>query len=261
MKYDYKMKSGKWIWIVMLLWVFPVWLFAQNDNTESQYYNPTKTEQKNKTSVEEKKYKKLPYSTFMTVHFGVQGDYVSQSFFDFRTPTFGLKVGTMKNTGWFIGFMSNFNFKGILKTFDQQEHVEKNSYTYVEGILGLTGRYFKPVSFHFGFGFYYSMLNHKRVSDGVWGHWDENMKYGPVLTAGFMFHIRNFVLSIETSANYNIVKIDESSSFESDRVGVGAKVGIGFCIPNKSKKHKKTEIKQNRDGMGVCKDLRKQLPL
>ena len=108
MKDNCKNKSGKQVRIMILLLqiLFPVMLFAQTTETAPQYINPAETKQKVTIPKEEKKYKKLPYSTFMTVNVGVQGDYVSQRFFNFRTPTFGLKVGTMKNTGWFIGFMS-----------------------------------------------------------------------------------------------------------------------------------------------------------
>lgn len=263
MKDNCKNRGRKQLWIMILLLqvLFPVMLLAQTAETEAQYINPAETKQKVTIPKEEKKYKKLPYSTFMTVNVGVQGDYVSQRFFNFRTPTFGLKVGTMKNTGWFIGLMSNFNFRGMFNSFKNVEPVEKNSYSYVEGTLGLTGRYCKPVSFHFGLGFYYSVMNHALVRNGVWGHRDDDMKYGPVVTAGFMFHIRNFVLSVEASGNYNIFKINETNSFQADRVGLGAKAGVGFCIPNKKRKQIETGYKENRNGVGVNKDLRKQLPL
>ncbi|MBO4655940.1 MAG: hypothetical protein J5644_10380 [Bacteroidales bacterium] len=263
MKYDGKAKTGKWKRVTLQLahLLFPVLLLAQNVDTAPQYYNATPKAKKTNTQNQTNNYKQLPYSTFMAFYGGVQGDYVPQRFFDFKTPVFGLKIGTMKNTGWFIGAMTNFNFKGVLNTFNHPESVEKKSYAYFEGFMGLTGRYCKPLSFHFGFGYFYSALNHMKLSNDEWGHWREDVKHGPVLTAGFMFHIRNFVLSVEVSSSYNIAFIRETTSFQSERVGLGAKAGLGFCIPKKKKQGKKTEYKQNRSNEGIGKELRKQVPL
>jgi hypothetical protein len=242
------------------LFLLPVGLLAQNESTESGYYNPYQTKTKNTEKPKEKKYKSLPSSVFMTFHAGAVGDYGPKLFFNYKAPVFGLKIGTMKNTGWFLSLMTNFNFKGAFNALKETPvNIEKSSYSYFEGTLGLTGRYCKPVSFHFGAGYFCSTQNVK-LSDGVWGHEKSGVKHGPVMTAGFMFHIRSFVLSLEAMCNYNIASMGKGFVFQTDRIGLGAKAGIGFCIPRKKK-----QVSSNgnsRDFLdGYGKDLRKQVPL
>jgi hypothetical protein len=259
------MNSKVKLTILLLSLLMPFLLCAQNETENTNYYNPTKEEQKNNDKQVEKKYKNLPSCFFMTFHAGVQGDYGHQQFFVFKTPTFGFKIGTMKNTGWFLGMMTNFNYKGAFNTFKNVESLSKTSYTYIEGTLGLTGRYCKPLSFHFGVGYFCQAMNQKNEND-IWGHYPENVKHGPMVTAGFMFHIRKFVLSVEVSGNYNIAFISESTGFEYNRVGLGAKAGLGFCLPRKqyhNKKKQKGEGNSGRDVLegGIGRDLREQRPM
>ena len=250
-----------WTMLLTTLLVFPALSYAQTEVTEYNYYNPKQKKQKDTTTIKEPKYKSLPPSVFLTFHGGVQGTYDSQHFFNYQMPIFGFKVGTMKNTGWFLGMMTNFNFKGIFNTFQSEPTtISKQKQTYIEGCVGLTGRYCKPVSFHFGFGYFYNTLNMRNEND-TWGHMIDNIKHGPLLTAGFMFHIHSFVLSIEVSSNYNIAFLEKPFHFQAERVGLGAKAGIGFCIPRK-KKQKKDESEMNRDFEdSFSKDLRKQVPI
>ena len=251
--------------IVLMALLSPILLFAQTDTGNDDYYNP-KAEKQKKVKPEEKKYKQIPSCVFMTFHAGAQGDYGRSPFFVFKTPTFGFKIGTMKNTCWFLGMMTNFNYKGAFNTFTKVEDVSNNSYAYIEGTLGLTGRYCKPVSFHFGVGYFCQAMNQRNAND-IWGHYPENVKHGPMVTAGFMFHIRKFVLSIEVSSIYNIAFISNSQGFEVDRIGLGAKAGLGFCIPRKQsqkqKKKQKAEEGNSRDALegGIGRDLRDQRPM
>lgn len=249
--------------IVLLITMFsvPTSLFSQQEVTEYNYYNPKQKKYKDTSKIKEPQYKSIPPTTFMTFHAGVQGTYTSPHFFNYQVPVFGFKIGTMRNTGWFLGMMTNFNFKGAFNTFQTKpEKIEKEKRTYIEGFVGLTGRYFKPVSFHFGVGYFYNTLNQKTEQDS-WGHTAENVKHGPVLTAGFMFHIHNVALSLEVSSNYNIANLGKNYRFQAERVGLGAKIGIGFCIPRK-KKQKKEEYNLNRDFQdNFIKDLRKPVPL
>lgn len=252
--------------IIVLSLLFPFLLCAQTETGTLDYYNPTKENKKDKEKPEEKKYKNLPSVFFMTFHAGVQGDYGHQPFFTFRTPTFGLKIGTMKNTGWFLGMMTNFNYKGAFNTFTKVENVSKNSYAYIEGTVGMTGRYCKPVSFHFGVGYFCQAMNQRNAND-IWGHYPEDVKHGPMVTAGFMFHIRKFVLSVEVSGNYNVAFISEKPGYESNRVGMGAKMGVGFCLPRKPSHKQKAKQKEDentsRDALegGIGRELREQRPM
>lgn len=243
------------------LLAFPSVSFAQTNGDEYTYYNPKQKKQKDTVEHKEPKYKKLPPSVFLTFHGGVQGTYDSKHFFNYQMPIFGFKVGTMKNTGWFLGMMTNFNFKGTLNTFQSKPvQISQQKQTYLEGCVGLTGRYCKPVSFHFGFGYFYNTLNLKDENYN-WGHMADQVKHGPLVTAGFMFHIHGFALSLEVSGNYNIAHIEKPHHIQADRFGLGAKVGIGFCIPRK-KKQKKDDSDKSRDFEdSFSRDLKKQVPL
>lgn len=185
----------------------------------------------------ERKYLALPNSTFLTVHTQLMHYYDSGPFFNAKQLSYGLKVGTMKNTGWFLGMMTNFNFQGAFNICEESQidqFLVSNSF--FEGLIGITGRYCAPLSFHFGIGYFYQSFNHKMLN-GQWGHFLEDVCHGPVASAGFMFHIKGFVLTAECVTNYNILSQDKIRAF-----GVGAKLGLGFCVPNvRDSKKKKTQ--------------------
>jgi hypothetical protein len=102
--------------------------------------------------------------------------------------------------------------------------------SYFEGMLGLTGRYWKPMSFHFGVGMNYRTTNYL-CKDHVWRNQQRERGYGPVVASGFMFHITGFVLSAEAVLHYSI----QEGSFR-DNLYIGAKVGVGFCLVDKKGK-------------------------
>lgn len=182
----------------------------------------------------------LPNSSFLTFHTQLMHYYNSGNFFNAKQLSYGLKVGTMKNTGWFLGLMTNFNFQGPFNICKESQ-IEPNteSISYFEGLFGLTGRYYRPLSFHFGLGYFYRSYNYKMLN-GKWGHFPEDVSHGPVATAGFMFHIKGFVLIAECVTNYNILCYDVTRAF-----GVGAKLGLGFCLPNGKEKKKRAENQLN----------------
>ncbi len=183
------------------------------------------------------KFKPSNYSTFLT--FNVENIQFQRSdpFFHYQNLAYGLKIGTMRNTGWYLSVMSNFNFNGLFNAVDANSinYLTKSTNSYFDGLFGLTFRQFKPVSFHLGLGYHYRTTNYKSFS-GSWGRLPSVDAHGPMAAAGFMFHMAGFVLTAEAIANYNL----KAPDFK-DGLGVGIKMGIGFCLEHKksAKKSKK----------------------
>ena len=184
------------------------------------------------------KFRPAGISTFMTLNVENIQFQRSDPFFHYQNLAYGLKIGTMRNTGWYLSAMSNFKFDGFLKQIEAQQinYLAKSTHSYFDGLFGLTFRYCKPLSFHLGVGYHYKTTNYKTLS-GNWGHLSKEDEHGPMAAAGFMFHITGFVLSAEAVANYNL----KAPKF-TDGLGVGFKLGIGFCVESKNsaKKKKKT---------------------
>ncbi len=248
----------KMLALLLCVLAVPFYVSAQKEKPVYRYYY---TNQEKQEMAVDKKYKLLPSSVFLTVNGGVQGISVVKDVPNNHLyPSFGFKVGTMKNTGWFLGFMTNFNYRGVSNCFETYQGMEsKQANTYIEATLGLTGRYFKPVTFLFGVGYFYNTLN-IRNTHGVWGHYDSDVNYGPTAVAGFMFHIYKVVLSVDMSANYSIANLDMNPGFEPERIKLGVRAGVGFCLDRKRKNSiLYTTHRDDLDGYG--KDLRKQTPV
>lgn len=184
------------------------------------------------------KFKPVGSSTFLT--FNVENIQFQRHdpFFHYQNLAYGLKIGTMRNAGWYLSVMSNFNFKGLFKTMSANNinPYYNMAHSYVDGLFGLTFRSFKPVSFHIGAGYHYRTANYRSLS-GAWGHLPSESAHGPLAAAGFMFHMSGFVLSAEAVGNYNL----KANNFK-EGLGVGFKLGIGFCVEQK-KSTKKTKKK------------------
>ena len=147
--------------------------------------------------------------------------------------SFGFKVGTVRVVGWYFSAMTNFNYKGAFSPFKENQHYEltgSSKTTYLEGQLGLVIRPCRPLSIHIGAGFAYRTLNFE--SDDGWHYYPKRNYYGPTASFGFMFHIKGFVISAEaTGLAYNL------NQSNSTKYAVGARAGIGFCLPDKKKEN------------------------
>ena len=191
------------------------------------------------------KFRPTNSSTFMTFHveniwFDHQG-----KFFQFPDNfAYGLKLGTMYNVGWYLSAMSNFNFKGFLKPMEEEDidhsPLASTAHTYIDGLFGLTFRYFKSTSFHLGVGWQYRTTNCK-TKEGSWGQLYDVDRHGPMAAAGFMFHIKGFVLSAEAVGTYYL----QAPKFL-DGLDVGVKFGIGFCVESKTSTKKQTAKKKKK---------------
>lgn len=179
-----------------------------------------------------KRYEPDRVSTFLTLNAEILSFQPSGSpLFDKDNIAFGLKIGTVGRTGWYMNLMSNFNFKGAFKQISSENinyNVHRTSYLEVE--FGVVARHFKPVSFHFGGGLFYYPYNYQKYS-GEWGHLYSDIHIGPIITTGFMFHMGGFVLSAEVLARINVMPTNYKPLLD-----FGLKVGIGFCVGGKNKK-------------------------
>lgn len=190
--------------------------------------------QKGKNAEKVPAYKTIPSASFLTLHAEYLGGYRPDQFFNPQVPAFGFKAGTMRNVGWFVGAMTNFNFKGTFVTCEPDEIIEDiTSSSYFEALAGITLRYWHPLSFHLGLGYTYRSFNNQTIY-GQWGHLPNHIAQGPMLTAGLMFHLGGFVVSAEAVGAYNVQGIKYSDyPVDKSRAIFGAKVGLGICIPYK----------------------------
>ena len=144
--------------------------------------------------------------------------------------SYGFKVGTVKLFGWYFSAMTNFHYRGAFSSFQSNGHyiltgVSKT--TYLGGQLGLVVRPHQLLSLHIGAGFGYRALTFE--SDQGWHYYPRRSYYGPTASLGAMFHIKNVVISAEAiSMVYNLNALNDA------RYAVGARVGVGVCLPIKN---------------------------
>ena len=177
-------------------------------------------------------FKTLPSASFLTINAEYLGGYRPDQTFSAQVPAFGFKAGTMRNVGWYVGAMTNFNFKGAFVVCDESEiDRESTSSTYFDALAGITLRYWAPLSFHLGLGYSYRSFNNGTIY-GQWAHTASNISQGPAAAAGFMFHLGGFVVSGEVLGTYNVQGLRKPAyQLDKNRFSFGVKVGLGICIP------------------------------
>ncbi len=170
----------------------------------------------------------MPYSTFFTIN---------GAYSPLPQWSYGFKVGGVKNAGWFVSVMSNFNFAGWGNPFTDMD----NRYYYLTGEsktirfsaqAGLVVRTCKPLSLLFGVGYGYRTLTFKTdyswtngfyQHNSGWFSYPERTYNGVDASFGLLFDIKGFVFSAEAvTTNFRTIE---------------ARVGVGYCFPhNQSKK-------------------------
>ena len=141
----------------------------------------------------------------------------------------GFKIGTMRVVGWYFSAMTTFHFRGAFSPFQPNQfyYIPGTSRTAcLEGQLGVVVRPLQVLSIHVGAGFCYRSLTFS--SDHGWHSFPKRSYYGPTSSFGFMFHIKNIVVSAEaTGMAYNLNELND------ERYALGARIGVGFCLPYK----------------------------
>ena len=150
----------------------------------------------------------------------------------FRNMGYGFKIGTMKHVGWYLSAMSNFRFKGAFSTnVPGNYNPEVASKSYLDGLLGMSFRVWKPVTWQLGAGFGYRTFNYKSFYyDERHFHLKDEVEMGPMLATGFMFDMNGFLLSAEFVGFYDINHSKASGYQFKDLLSLGFKVGIGFSL-------------------------------
>ena len=203
--------------------------------------------QKNSAPQKTPFFKTLPSASFLTINAEYLGGYRPDQTFNSHVPAFGFKAGTMRNVGWYLSAMSNFNFKGAFVVCNESEvNNASTGSSYFDVLAGITLRYWAPLSFHLGLGYSYRSFNNETVY-GQWAHMESRISQGPAAAAGFMFHLGGFVVSGEVFSTYNMHGIQGTNrQMDKDRFSFGAKAGLGICIPYRYR----TEF-QDRERRGV----------
>ena len=177
-------------------------------------------------------YKTIYPSSFFTINAEYIGGYRPDQTFNPQTPAFGFKAGTMRNVGWYLSAMTNFQFKGTFTTCEASDVVEGSTSTsYFDVLGGITLRYWKPLSFHMGLGYSYRSFNNETIY-GQWAHVANHTAQGPAAALGFMLHLGGFVVSAEVLGSYNLQGFNITNyTVDRTRITFGAKAGLGICIP------------------------------
>ena len=162
--------------------------------------------------------KAMPYSTFFTVNV---------AYSPMPQWSYGFKIGQVKVIGWYVSAMSNFHFKGIYHPFKEGQNYGlsdcKTARLSVQA--GLAVRPWKPMTLLFGVGYGYRTLTYK-TTDNEWYSYPKRTYQGVDASFGFLFDIKGFALSAEAvTTNFKTIE---------------AKVGVGFCLPNKKNEKKPT---------------------
>jgi hypothetical protein len=163
-------------------------------------------------------FKAMPNSIFLTLNV---------AYSPLPQWSYGFKVGQVKVAGWFVSAMSNFNFKGMYHPF-----VEEHAYGLTDRKTirlsvqaGLAVRPWKPMTLLFGVGYGYRALTYKTI-DKVWLSYPKRTYQGVDASFGLLFDIKGFAISAEAvTTNFKTIE---------------ARMGIGFCLPNKKHEKKQT---------------------
>lgn len=162
--------------------------------------------------------KAMPFNTFFTLN----AAYSPQPHW-----SVGFKVGQVKNVGWFVSLMSNFHFKGWGNSFYEGSDywLTNCKSSRLSAQVGFVYRPCKPMSLLFGVGYGYRSLTYKDV-DNVWYSYPKRTYQGIDVSFGFLFDIKSVAFSAEAvTTNFRTIE---------------ARVGIGYCLPDKKQKKKQT---------------------
>lgn len=153
---------------------------------------------------------------------------LNASMSQYNRLSYGLTVGSLKNYGWFVSAISNFNFDGFNSDFECDENFYVNGYcpeytgnvshTSLSVIGGFIMQIYGPVALRVGAG--YGVKNTLYETTG--GSWVKNTaisSQGLDISAGLQLNIRGLVVSLDcVTTNFKIYE---------------TKIGLGYGLKNK----------------------------
>jgi opacity protein-like surface antigen len=144
------------------------------------------------------------------------------------TPSFGFCVGSVKQLGWFVTAMSNFQFDAMnyTKTADANGLVDgsypsysgESNFTRVSAMAGLMVNLGGPVCMRVGAGYGLSQLS-MSTTDGSLVKISTSSFQGVDATVGLQLNLKGFTVSADAvTTNFQTLE---------------AKVGLGYCWKRK----------------------------
>ncbi len=132
-------------------------------------------------------------------------------------PLFGISIGQVKKTGWYVSCLSTFNLydEQEVNSFDTREY----KYSFLDLTAGAVFRCTNSFYLYTGAGWAMRMNKYYYYSyySSSYDHYDDNDDGGVNIEAGAMFHLKNFsimagVYGITITHNYDI----------------GLQIGVGY---------------------------------
>ena len=173
----------------------------------------------------------MPYSTFITLN---------AAYSPLPQWSYGFKVGGVKNAGWFISLMSNFNFSGWGSPFHESNNyylVGESKTIRFSAQAGLVIRPCKPLSLLLGVGYgyraltfrtSYSLENSTYDRSAEWYTYPKRTYNGVDASFGLLFDIKGFAFSVEAvTTNFQTIE---------------ARVGLGVCLSSKKSKEQTVKV-------------------
>lgn len=135
------------------------------------------------------------------------------SYNNYGKTAFGLTLGSMKNMGWFISAMSNFNFKGLSTDFKcgndflvnghYPEYTGKVSYTSLSAIGGVMFRITEPLALRAGVGYGMRAMCYEMI-DGKYVKNTDVSTSGIDVSIGAHYKFKKLIVSLDfVSTNFN----------------------------------------------------------
>ena len=128
------------------------------------------------------------------------------SYNNYGKTAYGLSIGSMKNMGWFISAMSNFDFKGLSTDFDcgndflvnghYPEYTGKVSYTSLSAIGGVMFRITEPLALRVGVGYGMKAMCYEMI-DGKYVKNTDVSTSGIDVSVGAQYKLNKLIVSFD----------------------------------------------------------------
>lgn len=128
------------------------------------------------------------------------------SYNNYGKLAYGVTLGSMKKMGWFVSFMSNFNFKGLQTDFECDKdflvdgyypfYTGNEYYTSLSAIGGVMFRIIDPIALRVGVGYGMKTLSYE-MTDGKYVKNSDVSTAGIEVSAGAHYRFKKFIVSLD----------------------------------------------------------------